>query len=325
MFLNIKPLEGFGWDCFSGLVASVATWWGCKYELIFADSWVFTPLVESYSLNQNYELLITNDRVDVNQITRYSNIRCDFQKNNRADEVIQIIVNELYENRPVMLEVDSYYIPWFTNGYKTSHIPEHYILIIGYKDLEFHCTDVAFMEYDNIIPRDEIISGYLGSYLTFSKLEQQIHRLEKNDCLKLVRNTVEKMLGNVDNINRFQSMRLFATQFMDLYKLSFAEQHVPYWNKKVYMNVKFMLNGRIQFSYFLKYIGAQYNDPQFLKLYENLLAIIKEWRLILILFGKSYYRNFDIKIIAKIPDKIHELSKKEEKLALAIIKAITPK
>jgi hypothetical protein len=323
MFLDIKPLKGFEWDCFMGHIASVASWYGCKYELAFAETWTFSPHKSTNTIEESYELLQKSGRTNINKLQKYINIRLEFHQNTRVSEVIKIIEDQLTRKHPVLIKFDLYWCPWFLRNYKISHNYEgHVFLIIGidYDKNIFRCTDVSLMKYDCSLSFEEFKLGYDGAYGIFNEVQSCYP--EEEEYFTSIKSTAGEILGITNGINKFDSMRIFADRLDELYTLARKENWDFFEGTKLFVDIIFTIQGRMHFANLLKIIIEQFNNDCFLDFYNEISTIIKKWSVIRILLSQVPFKNNKIYSLNKISKKIYHVSELEEKIAYGLLSKI---
>jgi hypothetical protein len=333
MFLDIKPLEGFGWECIMGSYIAVASWWGFNYELAFNRTWFFPPHKASDTIIDSYRLLGTN-QTDVNSdlSVKYSYINCELlekysymkmvpNQNKIASEVLEVIKNELREKKPVLIQLDIFFCNWFQDDYHLNHSDLHFILIIGidFETNSLHCTDCPLMFYNKTISIEDFLSGYLGIYYTFERLNNKDFLPKKADYIKMIKSSAQKMLGQIDTINRFYSMRVYADRLLDLYNIS-VDKVKDNDFKKTYLAADFWrtFQGRMQYSQFLKFVSEQCKNEDILELSSEMKKLSDKWIATYYLILASN-KNGDFGLLKRASEKIRNISYLEEQIANKIL------
>lgn len=317
MFLDIRPVRNENYDCFQGIVASVATHFKCNYLLLFAGVWGFSfePLKMGKGyINFGERLIPEFNTVMFDLLERFHGCKITIYDTDTINEIKAVILNELSKGLPVGIYLDSYWCPW-NIAYKKYHIT-HYCLVIGFDDdkesfmfIDPYCSDN--IEKLSIV---ELEKGY-GNYFTFKFTESKEQNIENelNYIIKLCLVTLK--LDN-EQLNSFKMMRSFADEFeqyMDLdkeisgYEDTYA---VPFFRQ-----MKAIESCRKNFSLTLNYIAETCNDKNILQLSSNMLQASNIWSKIRLMIIRMSMTSSQSGQIKKIVDKIREVTDYEESIA----------
>jgi hypothetical protein len=124
MLLEIKPLDGYEWDCFAGSIIPILSYWNRIYFLAFSDAWAFRNYQLNLSVDENYNLL-ARSYINIDNIIRQSNLHVNKYEKLSVLDALSIIFYELNKGRPVIVHCNLFWVPWFLNTYQKAH-PAHF-------------------------------------------------------------------------------------------------------------------------------------------------------------------------------------------------------
>lgn len=324
MFIEIKPMEDFEFNCFSGSIASIITTLNYDFKLAYAKGWDFTVLSPLPSISDCYNLL-GKSSISENDILNYSNMRLHGFNDKTFDDIISIMKKELAEGKPVLVGIDVIVCPWFIEAYKVSHAP-HCIIITGFDDDSIYCTDVSKMISKGKIPYSEFKIGLLGTALTLSKKETDSHSPSKSDYLISIIESSERMQGLHDNQDRFDEMKYFSEKFKDFYSMAREEAETfgdkNFAGTKLFAHIINVLQDRSHFSYLLNSIGQEFNEDSLISISKTMESICEDWKIIKNLLLKAHSMNGDINLLDRISNIIINNREREQEIARDIIRSV---
>lgn len=308
--LDVLPLHELTRNCIEDCIVSIAVWINRGYELLFAESWGFRFLCEK---KDNSKLI--GSRIIANQagikscLEKYYGILSNYNNIYDSESFIGIIKVELVNERPVIMFIDSFWCPW-DGGYRKYHVP-HAIISIGFDDKNncIHCTDAFAMKYDVILPYEDYLRGFSGTYITFSLKDTYLKDISWRDILT---NTLNNLNANINNFNAFNEIRKFANavRLMDL-TLEFPSGK-SLWSQPLYNNVKNVVNIRWQVINILNYLYEIFNIEELKKLSDIMKQVVSKWTIILSMFVKASFKINSKKLLFKISEKLFNIADAEE-------------
>lgn len=315
MSLDIVIKHDEFYDCLENLVLAVAKLWKKDYQLMSADVWDF-----SYKTSEQDNMLSLGQSVSNNAISNYDNlakyhgISMKFVETSDYLEGLDVIKNELSNNRPVAIYMDTFWCNWYKVLYKKLHRP-HYCLVIGIdtETNDLYIVDSQMANEETILPIKEFIHGF-EAYITFSNEDVDIKNF---DWKVLLQNSLKKN-KNIENlVNIFEEMRKFAVDIsskLDLQNEIIGLEKFPF-KAKIFQELFTLGKRRKQYSRMLAYIGKLYDIKELDAFSSRMKLAGDRWSSIFGLLCKAYYMNNDIKIINKIASKIEEAANDEENIA----------
>lgn len=140
--MDIVLLRDKSRNCYEDCIVSVCKWLDCNYILMFCRSWrsVFIP-EESHKGNDVDIRLDLNINEKYELLKKYYGLEVNFHNLDSLNNFCDVFNKELEFNRPILLEIDSFWCPWDDN-YQHLHT-KHATLIVGidYNNKYIFCID----------------------------------------------------------------------------------------------------------------------------------------------------------------------------------------
>lgn len=291
--LEINCIHDNNLSCLERPIATVLNWQGVDYRYIFSSCWTFSyNYMEHYNGIQNVPELMSF----LENSEKYTGISFNIQMPS-SDKRIQIISDEIANNRPVIVYINSYWCPWFPS-YKRSHI-HHYILVIGIntEDHYFTCLDKLDTQKKVILPFDDYNNG--AGELALVRFSQYFN-------YKAVR---KLLIVNAINSLAPNATKLCIHEFADQIRtnINMDEQLKNYHDARVapiYTWLKGIADDRLNYAGFLKLILTDCNDYCL-----KLADLSSDWRSVIILLikaGNKCSNESAYEIIAQRIDRLAE-------------------
>ncbi len=322
MILNdIYLIRKEGMFCDEMALASVAAWFGRKYELIFSNVWKFDYKSDSDSRILIGDRLIPGEWYLKETFEEYTGIKTNFVKISSLEELLKLIKYELNAKRPILGLCECRYLPWMPEHDKTDST---ILIIIGMSDDGQHVfvydTHLSYMNKKvQCLPVHSLLKG-CNFYSVFVAAQNKSKDFD-------YRNVITEILNNVNlksqGLNSFDKIRLFANQFYD--SMDFQEEikgksmplETPLIN-----NIETIERSRILFSMFLNFVGKSVNNNRITEIsycFEN-----SKWKAVKAILIKMFYKgemNKDRRL--QISDILLKISKIEESASNDLMAAVT--
>jgi len=321
MKLDISIKYNDAYNCLDNLIVDATKWWGRNYELLFAGSWGFyykqigakgrEALGDNINSSMNYPW---------DCFEKYHGVKINIIKNADYQDILRVIREELKENRPVIIYMDTFWCPWYKSNYQEIH-SVHYCLAIGIDDSNnLLIADSQFANNGTTLPEYNFSKGY-GEYMTFSLKEPESASMAWR---KIIRNAVDRIMSPAEDISIFEQMRNLGNDIRD--KLDYATEirgveEYPL-RAKLFQSLYNIGRGRKQFSIALNYLGNLVNSHELLLLSDRVRLAGERWMSLFGIMGKSYYLQGDDRdrILKRVVNKINEAALDEEDIAKNLIK-----
>lgn len=163
--LDIKVSKNNNLDCFDILINTVADYLQEDYRMLFVEHWNI-----KYSDDKDKKLVSekigTGRGEELSYLERYHGIKISPQIYNEN----LICKNILDLKMPLLVQVDCYEAPWYKTCYHKIHLTTHFILVVGYNDINKNII---------IIDNQEASDGYECTMEEFNKFYVKCYQIEK--------------------------------------------------------------------------------------------------------------------------------------------------
>lgn len=315
--LDIKPVMENSFDCFQGLVASVASYYKRDFSLLFRGSWFF-DLCEESAETQTFgsRIRVGWRGTDFEMLQKHHGIKLIRKTTETAAEDIDLISDNICAGMPIIVANDVFNCPW-CKAYKKYRL-DHYCLVTGYNKNKkiLNCIDPYFGldSYELPIPEEHT---RFGTYYTFS--------IEKEQCLdENWKSIIVHGANNMGECNgyltRDQNIKLFANQISE--KLDFNLEKSGYKDDfmiPLFRILKEIGDGRLNFAKLMVFLAKRKNSEKILSLADELSLLGERWYRLRLNFMKISVLNSNEKSKEKLAQKLYEIAYIEKELAERII------
>ncbi len=308
--LNVVPFHNDYAHCLDECMISVANYYRRNFILMYSQAWGFS-FVENFYQSNNTGYSLDTDRGAIYELLcLYHGVQVTFVNKPEAVQVKNIIINELNNNKPVGVSMDTYNYSWDPN--KNQH-GKHWFLITGVdtqKEL-FYCTDPFFQKRDAILDFKDFIDGYLGIHFTFNLVKEEIAEYSWKD---IINNTIDKISGrDQKGTNIFENMLKYADYVEKNTCLSNETSgNVRIVDMPVYVGLQAISRGRKQYALFLEDIAAKYHIRELYKIADKLKHASTKWDAVRGIMVKGIVASNESIIKGKLPPKIREIANFEK-------------
>jgi hypothetical protein len=208
MMSVVKPVHLKNNNCLEDTLATLINHLGYNYELLYAYKWNFI-----YYPHKNIVNFRIGSRIDPGwnanwlalknmygfTIKRYSNL-------SNKDFLNLLNENFRLERPPIVLNIDSFNVPW-SKAYRKFHM-QHFCLIVGMCDNDIICLDPFFDDEIKIIESSNIIRNSYSLFLVSQAKELHI------DTKKIIDSLISSYIKiNPNGMSTNASMYKFAEDF----------------------------------------------------------------------------------------------------------------
>lgn len=321
MSLNIQAEYDEAYECFQGVLVSLAKYFNYEYELMFASSWGFdicpsNPLEEYCSFG--YRLKSCEKVSFLELIQKYHGISVIKKEVNTVSALEKIVKSELEKGLPVTLAIDSFWCSW-TYTYKKYHY-DHVILItaINVKDKFFQCIDPYYSNKTEKIYFNEIE----GNFEECNIFELGEPFIKDITWYKVVGEALLLLKYN-DEQSAFNNIRFFADEFEEKLDLKLEIQgYDTLYAAPLFVQLKRIRAFRLTFSKTLQYLSKKYRIVELQNSASQLKSVADLWsRLSIILIKMTMIPQPDI-LRKRAAELIREIADFEENIACKLVQTI---
>ncbi len=316
MFLDIKPVRNADYNCFDGIVASVAKYWNLDYIIMFLSVWGFR-----FESGKGKNTTSMGERLDhggknnlIELLREYHGLNIECYYNSENSKILERIRAELSEGKPTAIGTDAFLCPW-NPAYKKYHIPHFYLVIgIDEKERELMCIDPFCTSNIERVPFDGF-SSTVESYLVFMPENKKTREFDWRTSLS------ETVVFAMENDEAFDAMRRFANEIQSLEDLSKeSDGCADLYRTLLLLRIKQLSLDRYKFRELLAYLSEKYGVKEMADYAENMEHAAKMWDNVVMLMAKEILKSRKSTGIKRIADMVFEAADYEEKLALGILK-----
>ena len=320
MILDIELLsERESRDCMEDFIASIASWWGRGYALMYAESWDFNFFPPDHLPANTLGARITPRVTPAFDLLRkYHGLKFSPLKGMGSAEVPDLVQREISEKRPVILGRSQ------ETPIQAGQNDPFFILVTGIDGTSgvihyLRYSIDAGSEDDHEMQRMPVedLKGWCDSCTTVEIAGEEAAEV---DWRKIIESTHARLNGSSASGNVFNSMRCFADEVRtDLNIEAEVKGYPNLFFVPLFNNLMRISHGRVQFARLLQHLFERYQAGGLQKTAEDLEGIGREWNLIRSLFIKSSFKPGDRNLPDRISNRIDELASKEEELAFNLL------
>ena len=329
--LHIKPLMDDGLNsCSHFLIASVANWLNCGYELMYADAWGFRFAPEGTKGHGIWQRGDLGPRIHYEYVAqpmtlleRFHGLQVKEVRDSTLDATHAVLKEELDKQRPVLIMMDTYFLPWLDKFYQQVH-SSHAILVIGMDDNgDLFCNDTRpFFQsptFGGRLTRDYFLKGYHNTYSTFTSVPAEMCSLSA--CARIVKHTALKMISRSDSsVSPVNAIKEFANH-IEHNPVSLTDlEDFDGGNGILFRGIRNIIRDRINFSKTLAYIGHTFGSPDYMEMADSFKLPIENWENFKAVLYRSYLSGTTNEKRGKLASILNENAEIEEKLAHSMLK-----
>lgn len=322
--LDIVPVKDDGLtSCLDVQLESFGRWKKTGYELMYLDNWKFVFREEGFKGSGIWcrgkiaPRLYFDDLLDTKGLfEKYHGVGVGLMRLNVSQ--LRDLLDDFLLNQklPVLVFIDTYYLPWLEKFYKKIH-SMHAVMAIGKKDEGYLFNDT----------RPFLLEPIHGGYLDWEHIKNGFgnginYFYEKE--INVDYEDIQKELLNID-FAMFESMRTFAHFIAGT---SIDKEDVEDFdggNGILIRAIRNIVRARIHYQKALKYVNDKYSYVKAESVIDDFQDIIDKWNIIKSFVYKAYLINDYSKHNSKISDLVLECAEQEERNAERLMKLFSHK
>lgn len=269
-----------GLTCLDDCIATLAHYYGCHYEMMYADGFAVLGSSGEYQFASSYFIRLVNGPRNLTDYHGLTLHRKEFYTKRRVKKLIR---SEIEEGRPVLLLFDPFWCPWDWGFQQYSNEEGHCFLVSDMTDRGLVCADPYFEKEAELLPFEYFQKGIRGIYLVEYTGERSVPAGEYKKCL-------EKLFVNCRNQKYFEGLHSFIDEIAyreDIFNEVQSDE--LFWRSPL-VGILLRMNQSIQsISGFVRYVAEQLGNEDLLALGERIWNLAITWKQARKLITKLYF------------------------------------
>ena len=292
--------------CYDMVIESIARTFKLDYELMMSDALIF-----KFTENKNKSIGECISKFNCSNmyfLMNYHGIKINNIKDNDSKTKLDLIGNELLNERPVIIGIDTYHCRWDRN-YRIHHNIEHCCIATEFvANLGLLCTDPFNKVYKDLITFEELEQG--GFWMQTVEIIE--HRtISYEDIVHIM----ECIVYSIMACDCYTDLKKFAHELLHISpNIEFEKYKNNIWHSPLIFKLGRIIIARIRFSILLEYLFKRSNliDKKKHLIYFFRKKLPHMWDIVRLMIIK-YSINYDDRLLKIIFEKINEIINCEEK------------
>ena len=316
-FLHIELMtDPVARDCVEDILASVISWWGRRYEVMFASSWGFAFRPRSggsvghrldAEISPSWKLLET-----------YHGIKVSIEETSLGTDLFALVVREIDGGRPVVLS---------RGGERSSSEPgsaPRFVLALGFdrlrKVLFYRAPDVPAegpqrRNLVHTLPHQQL-DDWRGPHVTFFGNGSGAAEL---DWRRILKDAAWRFHNRAGSSCRLEMMASFAREVASMDIESEVGGYDNWYWVPLFYNLRRVSQGRIQFLALLEFFAARFDLGETSRIRSGFENAGRSWQLVRSLMIKYSLTVEDRSLLERISARILDIAAAERQLAQKLI------
>ena len=311
-FLNIELMtDPAARDCLEDILASVISWWGRRYELMFASSW-------SFDFKQGSGEFV-GPRLDaeispaLDLLETHHGIRVSFGTKPVGTDLFALVLKEIRGGGPVLL----------SRGRRSVADPgstPQFVLVLGFDHLRqvlfYRAADVRpkRLQKEGVVrtlPREELVD-WSGPHATFSVSGSGAANF---DWRQILQDAALRFHDRDGSEHRIQMMTSFAREIGSIDVKAEVRGYQNWYWVPLFYNLRRISQGRIQFASLLRFFEARFDLREISEILSDFQNAGRSWQLVRSLIIKYSLTVDDRALLNRISARILDITATEQQLA----------
>ena len=326
MRLDINYVKKETFYCTEKIIATVSQFFGRNYEMIFVNA------IKSYNVANLEETISVLTEVEnfnmkelISDLEKYHGIKFYDYECATSTEALDFIKYELSKNRPVVVEVDIFSLPWLSEKdykyFKSNNIKESSVLlIIGIEEDNIKCFDLHYANCEKNISVKCLEKGIFLYSLTGFEVKDELVDYEKKKYI-LQEKIKSLFVKNDFGLNVFEQTMLFAQEIFS-FEVFKGEAKLYGFKQLCYLKgcINKLYRAKNLFSLTLDYMTNILADENLKKLTIYYKEVVSIWYSTFLIALKAHMKkDYTIENIELISKNINDACVKEKKIFKEII------
>ncbi|HYH04687.1 MAG TPA: BtrH N-terminal domain-containing protein, partial [Bacillota bacterium] len=321
MLIDIKPISTLAISVREDIIAAVLSWLGRDYMPMLIEFWGFGFRPEDPKLPGKLGNRVDLDKGNlVKPLEMFYGIKLETRAEQRDTELLAIIEAELHKNHPVILNMQTMYLPYHRTYQKPEESHPHQILVTGMDESKIYWIDPACSKNVESIALEEFTPGMISAE-TFVITDQ---KAEDWDWRQVVRAIVQKVRtpknGHKDI---FEAIRDFANKIETSLDITVETDGCEFDMESLRFNqfifkIDQLSRSRNTIAKVFDYLAEKNDFPALRTIAESFRLIAQEWVRLRYIIIKGVTTPSDETSIMRAVEKIKKLADKEEEMAVIL-------
>lgn len=268
-----------GLTCLDDCIATLAHYYGCHYEMMYADGFAILGNGCECRFASSYFIRLVNGP---RNLTDYHGLTLHKKGPFTKRRMKKLIRDEIEEGRPVLLLFDPFWCPWDWGFQQYSNEEGHCFLVADVTEEGLVCVDPYFEKEAELLPFEYFQEGIRGIYLVEYTGERSVSADEYKECL-------EKLFVHCKDQKYFEGLRSLIDELA--YRDNIFNE-VPsdelFWRSPL-VGILLRMNQSIQsISGFVRYVAGELENEDLMALGERIWNLAITWKQARKLITKLY-------------------------------------
>lgn len=317
MILDIEPTKEKHINCIEQAIETASFWFGRKCIMIYSQAWGFyyshKSTLNSGKLMHGVDYGTRDNTLEL--LEWYHGIHVKLNKDSDNNNILDILKNELINNRPVWVYMDLFWCPWHPRYKKVSGIG-HVSLVVG---IDEHINNVYLIDTNkvHIQPLDHFLNGFHG-YGLFSLVKNEAIDKIKSSCI--ISKTLDNLYRPVgESKNSFDAIRKFSEEIFNATpERIVAHDFDNVEAEPIFTFLKRLGWRRIMFARVVDFISHTSGNNKLLKYAENLRQAGNCWRVVCNTMLKAHVMHYPSSVLHDGGKEVLRIADIEENVARAL-------
>ena len=285
-----------GLTCLDDCIATLAKYYHCHYEMMYADGFEVRGNGGEYRFASNYHIRLVNGP---NNLTYYHGMTLNKKEFFFKSRIKRAIKNEIEEGRPVMLLFDPFWCPWDWGFQQFTNEEGHCFIVRGVTEKGLVCADPYFEKEAEELPYEFFFNGIRGVYFVEYEYERDVHSEEYIERLK----NLFEMLKKQNYYEGIYSLIDTIACRDDIFNEVKSDE--LFWRSPL-VGLLLRINQSIQnIAVFVRYVGTQLENNSIRELGNHIWNLAITWKQARKLIIKLYFmKRSDEKLKEKTVEKM---------------------
>lgn len=311
MLLNIEQVQNRHMHCEDTIIATIATWFKRRYEMIYDNIWSFNFLSDGISTVDSIDKRIGKIDINYSNLEKYHGIHFTSYEYQNPEDLLDFAYKELSLGRPVIVDIDYKYWNWALDIERNNG--KYPFIITGIEDKKagVYCLDIHYLKRIEIITMENFINGCGNSCTSVSFAGNDMENIDWRKIIKA-------------NILHFQesdscyNIKKFADSIDNLQN-SDNDSRKDDFNP--FTNLHDVCRKRGLYPLALKCLAESNNLDSIYRIYEISNSIGYEWTTILALLIKAYNKKDILEKRGNIANRIRKIADLENDISCMLLDA----